>query len=33
MQVIAGATVVVGILSSNAFLVVRAVGVDHLGDA
>src|SRR5918911_64762 len=33
MQVIAGATVVVGILSSNVFAVVRTVGMDHLGDA
>src|SRR5919199_274427 len=33
MQVIAGATVVVGILSSNVILVVRTFGLDHLGDA
>ena len=33
LQVIAGATVVVGILSSNVFLVVRTFGLDHLGDA
>jgi hypothetical protein len=33
LQVIAGATVVVGILSSNVFLVVRTFGMDHLGDA
>jgi hypothetical protein len=32
LQVIAGATVVVGILSSNVFLVVRTFGMDHLGD-
>ena len=33
MQVIAGATVIVSILSSNVFLVVRVLGVDHLSDA
>jgi hypothetical protein len=33
MQAIAGATVIVSILSSNVFLVVRVVGVDHLIDA
>ena len=33
MQVIAGATVVVGILSSNVFAVVRAFGLGRLGDA
>jgi hypothetical protein len=33
MQVIAGATVLVSILSSNVFLVVRVLGVDHLTDA
>ena len=33
MQVIAGATVIVSILSSNVFLVVRVLGVDHLIDA
>src|SRR5918911_3776646 len=33
MQAIVGATVIVSILSSNVFLVVRVVGVDHLIDA
>jgi hypothetical protein len=33
MQAIAGATVIVSILSSNVILVVRALGVDHLIDA
>jgi hypothetical protein len=33
MQAIAGATVVVSILSSNVFLVVRVLGVDHLREA
>jgi hypothetical protein len=33
MQAIAGATVIVSILSSNVFLVVRVLGVDHLIDA
>ena len=33
MQAIAGATVLVSILSSNVFLVVRTFGVAHLADA
>jgi hypothetical protein len=33
MQAIAGATVIVSILSSNVFLVLRVLGVDHLIDA
>jgi hypothetical protein len=33
MQVIAGATVIVSLLSSNVFLVVRTFGVAHLTDA
>ena len=33
MQVIAGATVIVSILSSNVFLVVRVLGLDHLTEA
>ena len=33
MQVIGGATVIVSILSSNVFLVVRMFGVEHLNDA
>ena len=33
MQAIAGATVIVSILSSNVFLVLRVLGADHLIDA
>jgi hypothetical protein len=33
MQVIAGATVVVGILSSNVFFLVRTFGLGRLGEA